>query len=252
MNAKEGAMLVAEGLRVEFGGFRAVDGVSLAISPGETLGIVGESGSGKSTTLRLLLRLLKPDAGAVWFDGVNLQQLGLARTKEFRRRVQLVPQNPQTSLNPKLTIGESIEFTMIAHGVKRARRIERTRELLDRVALPASFVHRRPKELSGGQLQRVAIARALATSPDIVICDEAVSALDKSIQAQILNLLYEIQRDSGTGYVFVSHDLAVVEHISDRIAVMYKGAVVESGPAQQIWHSPQHAYTQRLLDSALL
>ncbi|HVW43930.1 MAG TPA: oligopeptide/dipeptide ABC transporter ATP-binding protein [Amycolatopsis sp.] len=243
-------LLEAVNLSKTFGnGVRAVSGVSLAVHKGETLGVVGESGCGKSTTGKMLLGLLAPDAGSVTFDGVPLAGLSPARMRALRARIQMVPQNPQTSLNPRLRVRQSIEFNLRAHGAERATRRTRVLELLERVGLTAAHAERFPHELSGGQLQRVAIARALATSPDLVVCDEAVSALDKSVQAQVLNLLADLQAETGVAFLFISHDLAVVEHISDRVAVMYLGRVVELAPAEQLWTDPRHPYTQALLSA---
>lgn len=243
-------LLRADALTKTFGnGVRAVSEVSLSVGRGETLGVVGESGCGKSTTGKLLLGLLAPDAGTVTFDGVPLAGLRRGQLRALRARLQVVPQNPQTSLNPRLSVRSSIEFNLRAHGVARSRRGHRIEELLERVGLSAAHAERFPHELSGGQLQRVAIARALATSPDLVVCDEAVSALDKSVQAQVLNLLADLQRETGVAFVFISHDLAVVEHISDRVAVMYLGRVVETAPAAELWANPLHPYTVALLSA---
>jgi ABC-type glutathione transport system ATPase component len=241
-------LLSAEHLSKSFAnGVRAVDDVSLTVDAGETVGIVGESGCGKSTTSRLILRLLDADAGAVRFDGVDLMALRGKALRDVRRRLQLVPQNPQTSFNPKKTIGDSIAFNLTVHGAKRAIARARAVELLERVGIAPAHASKHPHELSGGQLQRAAIARALATEPDLVICDEAVSALDKSVQAQVLNLLADLQRDTGVAFLFISHDLAVVEHISDRVVVMYGGQVVETGRAADVWRAPAHEYTRTLL-----
>lgn len=249
-SAGEGPLLEAQDLVKTFGnGVRAVSQVSLSVNRGQTLGIVGESGCGKSTTAKMLLRLLTPDSGSVVFDGQDVHRLGRKDLRELRRRMQVVPQNPQTSLNPRLTVGRAIDFNMAAHGYGRATRSQRIPELLDRVGLDPTYATRYPHQLSGGQLQRAAIARALATEPELVVCDEAVSALDKSVQAQVLNLLSDLQRDMGLAYVFISHDLAVVEHVSDRVAVMYLGRVVEDGPAEEIWTDPRHPYTATLLSS---
>jgi len=243
-------LLQAEHLGKRFAnGVRAVDDVSLTVHPGETVGIVGESGCGKSTTARLILRLLDPDQGSVRFGGVDLATLHGRRLREARRRLQLVPQNPQTSFNPKMTIGDSIAFNLVVNGGKRAPARARAVELLERVGIAAAHAAKHPHELSGGQLQRAAIARALATEPELVICDEAVSALDKSVQAQVLNLLADLQRDTGVAFLFISHDLAVVEHIADRVVVMYLGRVVEQGPAMDLWRSPAHPYTAALLSA---
>jgi peptide/nickel transport system ATP-binding protein/oligopeptide transport system ATP-binding protein len=230
-------------------GVRAVDDVSLTVDPGETVGIVGESGCGKSTTARLILRLLAPDEGSVRFGGVDLASLRGRRLRRIRRRLQLVPQNPQTSFNPQMTIGDSIAFNLVVNGTGRGPARTRAVELLERVGIAPAHAGKHPHELSGGQLQRAAIARALATEPELVICDEAVSALDKSVQAQVLNLLAELQRDTGVAFLFISHDLAVVEHVADRVVVMYLGRVVEQGPAMALWRAPAHPYTGALLSA---
>lgn len=243
-------LLRATGLTKTFGnGVRAVSDVSLEVRRGETLGLVGESGCGKSTTGKMLLGLLTPDSGEITFDGRPIAGRSRAELRALRARLQVVPQNPQTSLNPRLTVRSSIEFNLRAHGVPRAERGPRVLVLLDRVGLTAAQSERYPHELSGGQLQRVAIARALATSPDLVVCDEAVSALDKSVQAQVLNLLADLQRETGVAFLFISHDLAVVEHISDRVAVMYLGRVVELASAEQLWRQAVHPYTTALLSA---
>jgi ABC-type glutathione transport system ATPase component len=241
-------LLVARDLVKTYGnGVRAVGGVSFSVAPGEILGIVGESGSGKSTTGKMILGLLEPDSGTVEFDGADLASLGRRDLRRLRARLQVVPQNPQTSLNPRLTVRSSLEFNMRAHGIGAAERGRKVVDLLERVGLTAEHAQRYPHQLSGGQLQRVAIARALSTDPRLVVCDEAVSALDKSVQAQVLNLVADLQRDTGVAFVFISHDLAVVEHISDNVVVMFQGEVVESGPAAQVWAAPAHEYTARLL-----
>ncbi|MCE2656713.1 MAG: ABC transporter ATP-binding protein [Rubrivivax sp.] len=228
---------------------RAVDGVSFAVRSGETLGIVGESGCGKSTTARLLMHLIQPDNGDIIFEGkaVGSRDLGL---KEYRRQVQMVFQDSYASLNPRLTIEDSVAFAPQVHGTPRREAVERARNLLSRVGLePRRFAERYPHELSGGQRQRVNIARALALQPRVIILDEAVSALDKSVEAQVLNLLMELKQDFGLTYLFISHDLNVVEHMSDRVLVMYLGQIVEIGDAQAMFAEPQHPYTRALLSS---
>jgi peptide/nickel transport system ATP-binding protein/oligopeptide transport system ATP-binding protein len=227
----------------------AVDGVSLEVRRGETLGIVGESGCGKSTTGKLVLRLLETDSGYVAFDGQNLATHSGQSLRDIRGKLQLVPQNPQTSLNPRLSITEAIAFNLRTHGWAKRDIGPRAASLLDMVGVPASYAHRYPHELSGGQLQRVAIARALSTDPKLIVCDEAVSALDKSVQAQVLNLLVELQNELGIAYLFISHDLGVVRYLSDRIAVLYLGRVMEIGPAETVFAGPHHPYTEALLSA---
>src|SRR5947209_943991 len=225
---------------------RAVDDVSFAIAKGETLGIVGESGCGKSTTARLLMHLLKRDAGDIIYDGM---QVGRALSlRELRRGMQMVFQDSYASLNPRLTVEETIAFGPKVHGMTDAAARALARELLNKVGLrPETFANRYPHEISGGQRQRVNIARALALSPRLVILDEAVSALDKSVEAQVLNLLVDLKREFGLTYLFISHDLNVVRYISDRVLVMYLGEVVELGPVDQVWDAPAHPYTRALL-----
>ncbi|WP_275668630.1 ABC transporter ATP-binding protein [Crenalkalicoccus roseus] len=232
---------------------RAVDGVSFAVRKGETLGIVGESGCGKSTTARLLMRLLDPDSGEMVFDGEPVgvsAQAGGITLKEYRRQVQMVFQDSYASLNPRLPIEDSIAFAPRVHGVPAREAQERARELLAAVGLsPAQFARRYPHELSGGQRQRVNIARALALRPRLVILDEPVSALDKSVEAQVLNLLLDLKEKFGLTYVFISHDLNVVQYISDRVLVMYLGIIAEQGPVEAIYDRPAHPYTRALLAS---
>ncbi len=229
---------------------RAVDGISFKIAKGDTLGVVGESGCGKSTVARLLIRLLEPDAGEVIYDG---QLVGGPRgisVRDLRSRVQMVFQDSYASLNPRLPIEESVAFGPISDGVPAAEANARAIAILEKVGLdPRIFVHRYPHELSGGQRQRVNIARALALEPRLVILDEAVSALDKSVEAQVLNLLCDLKEQFGLTYLFISHDLNVVRYISDQVMVMYLGQIVEIGPVAEVYSEPQHPYTKALLKS---
>ncbi len=237
------------GLGGKGGVVRAVDGVDFTVNKGETLGVVGESGCGKSTTARLLMHLIDPDQGEIVFDGraVGSRDLPL---KEYRRQVQMVFQDSYSSLNPRLTIEDSVAFGPQVHGTPHRESIERARDLLARVGLePRRFAERYPHELSGGQRQRVNIARALALQPRLIILDEAVSALDKSVEAQVLNLLLDLKDAFGLTYVFISHDLHVVRYISDQVMVMYLGRVAEVGPGEAIFDSPLHPYTRALLSS---
>ena len=228
----------------------AADGVSFDVMKGETLGIVGESGCGKSTTARLLIRLIKPDSGAVIFDGQEVDTRAGISVREMQRQVQMVFQDSYASLNPRLTLRDSISFGLKVGGMSAEEAKRRADETLGLVGLaPENFAQRFPHELSGGQRQRVNIARALAMQPRLLILDEAVSALDKSIEAQILNLLQELKERLSLTYVFISHDLNVVRYISDRLLVMYLGKVVEIGPVDQIYRAPRHPYTQALLSS---
>jgi oligopeptide transport system ATP-binding protein len=243
---------IREGLLIErkVGEVRAVDGVSFTIGSGETLGLVGESGSGKSTTGYCILQLLKPTSGSVRFEGTELTTLGREELRRMRREMQIVFQDPYSSLDPRMTVGDIVGEPLIVHGIGTRRdRSVRIRELLDVVGFNPSFTNRYPHEFSGGQRQRIGIARALALSPKLIVCDEPVSALDVSIQAQILNLLKDLQRDFGLTYLFIAHDLAVVRAMSDRIAVMNKGELVEVGPAEEVYKSPKHDYTKALLSA---
>jgi len=229
---------------------KAVDGVDLEIREGETLGLVGESGCGKSTVGRTLLRLEEPTAGSVYVRGEDITGYDAAALRDLRRDVQIIFQNPHSSLNPRLTVNDIVGEALDLHGLAEGQtRDERIKELLERVGLNASHANRYPHEFSGGQLQRIGIARALAVEPDFIVCDEPVSALDVSVQAQILNLLAELQAELGLAYLFIAHDLSVVEHVADRIAVMYLGRIAQVGTATEIFESPQHPYTEALVSA---
>lgn len=227
--------------------FRALKGVDIEIAPGETLGLVGESGSGKTTLGRAILGLAPVTAGSVVFDGEDISHATRTRRKELSRDIQAVFQDPYTSLNPSMPIGETLAEPLQVQGVSSADANRRIRELLDQVHLPSDTVNRLPREFSGGQRQRIAIARALALSPKLIVCDEPVSALDLTTQARVLDLFLQIQQETGVSYLFVSHDLDVVRHISHRVAVMYQGEIAEQGAAMQVTTAPRHPYTQQLL-----
>lgn len=230
---------------------RAVDGVTFAVAPGETLGLVGESGCGKSTIGRAVLKLVKPTEGAVRFDGQDVTQARGRALMALRRGSQAVFQDPYDSLNPRMSVGALVGEPLVIHGLAKGDAIRtQVGELLELVGLSADMASRRPSELSGGQRQRVCIARALAVSPRFIMCDEAVSALDVSVQAQILNLLRKLQRELGLSYLFIGHDLSVVRHVSDRVAVMYMGQLVESADVEEIYANPYHPYTMSLLASS--
>lgn len=230
---------------------RAVDGVSFSITPGEVVGLVGESGSGKTTVGRAVLRLTEPTAGRVVFDGADITRLGKSELRAYRRRMQIIFQDPYASLDPRLTVedilGEAFAIHGLAHGAERRRRVG---ELLERVGLSQTHATRYPHEFSGGQRQRIVIARALAVEPDFLVADEPVSALDVSIQAQIIALLADLQRDLGLAMLFISHDLSVIEYVCDRVIVMYLGRVMEEGPVDQVFERPRHPYTEALLAAA--
>jgi len=229
---------------------KAVDGVSFDIFPNETVGLVGESGCGKTTTGRTLTRLTEPTAGEVYFKDDAIFHLSNREMRKIRRDMQFIFQDPQSSLNPRMTvekiIGEAIEFHDIAHGEERRQRV---RDLLERVGLQPSYATRYPHEFSGGQRQRIGIARAIALNPDFIVCDEPVSALDVSVQAQVINLLEDLQEEFNLSYLFIAHDLSVVEHIADRVAVMYLGQIAELADTESLFETPQHPYTQSLLSA---
>ena len=255
------SLLSVQDLRIHFpvrggvmlrqtGAVRAVDGVSLDIAPGETLGLVGESGCGKSTLGKAIVRLLKPTTGSIRFENHDISHASPRALRPLRRNFQMIFQDPAESLDPRMSVRAIIEEPFIIHGLgSRAERIQWVDDLLDRVGLPASSAERYSFEFSGGQRQRIGIARALALKPKLIVCDEPVSALDVSVQSQILNLLVELQRDFGLSYLFIAHDLSVVKHVSDRVAVMYLGKIVELATAESIYQDPRHAYTKALLSA---
>ena len=255
------AVLKVENLKVHFpvkGGLftkkqvvKAVDGVSFEIYPRETFGLVGESGCGKSTTGRAIVKLYEPTSGTVYYHGEDVTKSKGSHLAEFRRNVQRIFQDPYASLNPRMTVGEIIREPMDIHHIfnTKEEREQRVRELLDIVGLKPDHIRRYPHEFSGGQRQRIGIARTLALNPQFIVCDEPISALDVSIQAQVINLLEHIQKEMGISYLFIAHDLSMVKHISDRIGVMYLGNLVEIGDSDDVYHRPLHPYTQALLSA---
>lgn len=233
------------------GWIKAVDGVDLGLLAGKTLGLVGESGCGKSTLARLILKLIEPDAGKILFQGEDITELSRAEMKSYRRRMQIIFQDPFGSLNPRMTVGQSIEEGLrTIQMAGRQQRQSRVAELLEAVGIPAWAAQRYPHEFSGGQRQRVGIARALSVEPELIICDEPISALDVSIQAQILNLLQNLQRRLGLSYLFIAHDLNVVKYVSDTVSIMYLGHVMESGPSGVVYSQHLHPYSTALLEAA--
>ncbi|MFZ2006050.1 MAG: dipeptide ABC transporter ATP-binding protein [Stellaceae bacterium] len=240
-------------LQQTVGQVRAVDGVSFDIGSGETLGLVGESGCGKSTVGKTILKLIDPTAGEVWLGDARIDRLSKGAMRPFRRQMQVVFQDPYSSLNPRLTVRDIIAEPLRNFGVATGRELEKqVRELAEKVGLRAEALDRYPHEFSGGQRQRIGIARALALRPSLIICDEPVSALDVSVQAQVINLLVDLQRDFGLSYLFIAHDIAVIEHISHRVAVMYLGKIVELADRAALFARPQHPYTEALLSAVPL
>jgi oligopeptide transport system ATP-binding protein len=235
----------------EIGQVRAVDGVSFDVNPGETVGLVGESGCGKSTVAKLLLGLEKPTGGTVRYKGREVAKMGPGELRRYRREVQIIFQDPYSSLNPRMTVGDIVAEPWVVHDdvMPAKNRPREARELLGRVGLNPDFANRYPHQFSGGQRQRIGVARALALRPELIVCDEPVSALDVSVQAQVVNLFEDLQKEFGLSYLFIAHDLSVVRHLSDRIFVMYLGSVIETGTDVEVYEQPAHPYTQALLSA---
>jgi oligopeptide transport system ATP-binding protein len=237
-------------VRRQIGAVHAVDDISFDVHEGETLGLVGESGCGKSTTGRTILQLYKPSSGHVYFNGTDLVTLKPEELRKMRRKMQMIFQDPYASLNPRMTVGDIVGEPLIIHQVAQGKEVqERVEHLLDTVGLNPSFANRYPHEFSGGQRQRIGVARALALQPQLIICDEPISALDVSIQAQVVNLLEDLQQEFNLTYLFIAHDLSMVRHISERVAVMYLGIIVELADRQELYNHPLHPYTQALLSA---